>query len=773
MWRRATTRGSTGTHRSRRLACTWRWRCRARNGSRAVPQYLALWASLVAVVVLARRLGLSRPAATYAGLVFTTLPVVFLHGGAILNDLLVASFLLAAAVFLTGRAMSDLAVGSVALALALSTKFNAVLALPLVLAVVLAGVPRDRRGRTAVAFGVGVILGSPWYVLNLVKTGSFDGDLGETTGQVTDHSFRTVIGSLRALTFDVVDTSGLWRSEMYIAVGLGAALVGAGLIRRLRGRAGAGVLALAGLVTALTPLILRSLPRPARFLWEEAWSAVGRDDIAHDHPTAWDVLSVPDTSLSWYGAVGAIVILGGVVAAFVAVRRGDLGRRALLFASAPLILVATFALTIIYDPWRGRLLIFGVGLACAAWGWTYRIRWLSVGIAALGVTTLTLSLVHSFTKPSGIRLLEPAISRSVWHRDRIDTLTVIRTYDATSGLLRAVESLVPQDDSMAVATPVDVFLAPLAGPHLSRTLRLVKDGATVPADVGWVVTRPSARVLGCPGAWKTVFSEDAYHWRVLQRVARDDLRSGVRLALAATLRPGLSTRPRNRHRRRTLALRRHKDRSSRPPAAQAQPNRSSSRPAGRHVPGEQHLVAGRDHAEVDVRRGAFVRGRVRALEAEPAAAVGQDGAARGADVPPLRVRLPELDPRAANRLAAQGREDDAGENVPLPDARPYRRRAAAERAEPVGDRRHAPGRRGSRRGGEERADADDAAKAAQPSQRMGWSYRCGRRVGCASVAAVGRAPPLPVGSHYPQRGHRVTIGTMPAAADVDDRLGDG
>ena len=487
----------------------------------AVPQYLALWASLVAVVVLARRLGLSRPAATYAGLVFTTLPVVFLHGGAILNDLLVGSFLLAAAVFLTGRAASDLAVGSVALALALSTKFNAVFALPLVLAVVLAGVPRDCRGRTAVAFGVGVILGSPWYVLNFVETGSFDGDLGVTTGQTTDHSFRTVVGSLRALTFDVVDTSGLWRSEMYIAVGLGAAFVAAGLILRLRGRAGASVLALAGLVTALTPLILRSLPRPARFLWEEAWSAVGRDDIAHDHPTAWDVLSVPDTSWSWYGAVGTIVILGGVVAAFVAVRRGDLGRRALLFASAPLILVATFALTIIYDPWRGRLLIFGVGLACAAWGWTYRIRWLSVGIAALGVTTLTLSLVHSFTKPSGIRLLEPAISRSVWHRDRIDTLTVIRTYDGTPGLLRAVESLVPQDDSMAVATPVDVFLAPLAGPHLSRPLRLVKDGARVPADVEWVVTRPPARVLGCPGAWKTVFSEDAYHWRVLQRVGRD------------------------------------------------------------------------------------------------------------------------------------------------------------------------------------------------------------------------------------------------------------
>jgi 4-amino-4-deoxy-L-arabinose transferase-like glycosyltransferase len=487
----------------------------------AISQYLALWASLVAVVVLARRLGLSRPAAAYAGLIFTTLPVVILHGAAILNDLLVGSFLLVAAVFLTSRVMSELAVGSVALALALSTKFSAVLALPLVLAVVLAGVPRDRRRRTAVACGVGVILGSPWYVLNLMETGSFDGDLGETTGQAADHSFRTVVGSFRALTFDVVDTSGLWRSEMYIAVGLGAALVAGGLIRALRGRAGGSVLALAGLVTALTPLILRSLARPARFLWEEAWSAVGREDIAHDHPIAWDVLSVPDTSLSWYGAAGAIVILGGIVAAIVAVRRGELGKLALLFALAPLILVATFAVTIVYDPWRGRLLIFGVGLACAAWGWTYRVRWLSVGVASLCVTTLALSLVHSFTKPSGIGLLEPAISRSVWHRDRIDTLTLVRNYDGTPGLLRAVASHVPQNDPIAVATPVDVFLAPLAGPQLSRPLRLVKDGARVPAGAGWVVTRPSARALGCAAAWKTVFSEDEYHWRLLQRVAPD------------------------------------------------------------------------------------------------------------------------------------------------------------------------------------------------------------------------------------------------------------
>ena len=77
----------------------------------ALPQYLALWASLLAVVLAARRLGLSRPAAAYGGLVFATLPIVVLHGASILNDLVVASFLLAAVVFLLGRSRAELAVG--------------------------------------------------------------------------------------------------------------------------------------------------------------------------------------------------------------------------------------------------------------------------------------------------------------------------------------------------------------------------------------------------------------------------------------------------------------------------------------------------------------------------------------------------------------------------------------------------------------------------------------------------------------------------------------
>ncbi len=215
------------------------------------------------------------------------------------------------------------------------------------------------------------------------------------------------------------------------------------------------------------------------------------------------------------------MILGGVTAAVVGARRGQLRRGGVVLAAAPLLLIVVFALTIVYDQWRGRLVMFAVGLACAAWGWTIRVRWLSAGVTALCVTTVALSLVHSYTKPSGVGVLEPSLSRSVWHRDRIDTLTVNRNYDGTPALLRTVEDDVPADAVLAVSAPIDSFLAPLAGPRLSRTLRLVRDGDPVPPDATWLVSKRPSVAVGCPTAWTTVYADDENHWRLLRRTTRE------------------------------------------------------------------------------------------------------------------------------------------------------------------------------------------------------------------------------------------------------------
>ena len=279
-----------------------------------------------------------------------------------------------------------------------------------------------------------------------------------------------------------------------------------------------------GLVVALVPLLLRASVVPVRWTWVHGWYKLGQKGISLDYLDAWRVSRrYPTPPQSWYGAAGAVVILGGVAAAIVGVRRGLLRRSAVLLALAPLLVITTFALTIVYDPWRGRLLMFAVGLACAAWGWTIRVRWLSVGVAALCVTTVALSLVHWYTKPSGLGILEPSASRSVWHRDRIDTLTVIRDYDGTpSSPADGGEHNVPTDAVLAVATPFDTFLAPARGTApLADTPPRPERRAAFRADATWLVTRGPSVASGCRTAWSTVYADNVNGWRLLRRTSPD------------------------------------------------------------------------------------------------------------------------------------------------------------------------------------------------------------------------------------------------------------
>ena len=366
-----------------------------------------------------------------------------------------------------------------------------------------------------------MLLGAPWYVVNLAETGSLDGGLGDTTGQAADHSFGGVLGTLRALVFDIVDTTGLWRSELYVAVVVGAAgmvVVGAARMRRPRSRACAR---LRRTRRRVVPLVLRAAERPTSYAWRHFWFKLGQRASRSITVTPGRCWASRTRRCPGTAPRGPIVILGGVVAAVVGVRRAALRRGALLLALAPLRLVATFAVTIVYDPWRGRLVMFAVGLACAAWGWTIRSRWLSVGIAALCVTTVVLSLVHSYTKPSGLGLLEPSISRSVWHRDRIDTLTVIRDYDGTPAVLRAVEDDVPADAVLAVATPDRHVPRPTGRTAALADAASRPDGEPVPPDATWLVSKGPAVASGCTAAWSTVYADDESGWRLLRRTAPD------------------------------------------------------------------------------------------------------------------------------------------------------------------------------------------------------------------------------------------------------------
>ena len=301
----------------------------------------------------------------------------------------------------------------------------------------------------------------------------------------------------------------------------GAAVAARG--RRSKGRTLLG----AALLVAGTPLILRGVEWPTRELWVRGWFKLGQERISLDYGNAWTVLSLPDTSLSWYGAVGALVVVGGGVAMIARVAQRRDNSAALLCALAPLMFVMILSLAVVYDPWRGRMFVFAVGLACAAWAWTLRVRWLAAGVAVLTATTVATTLVHAYTKPAGRGIFEPPLGASIWGLDRIEALTVIRNNDGTPDILRAVERLVPTDADLAVGAPIDTFLAPLAGPRLRRKLYLVKDGYRTPSQARWLVTLAPAVVIGCRDAWEVAHS-DAYGWRLLRRVAPETCGRGAR-----------------------------------------------------------------------------------------------------------------------------------------------------------------------------------------------------------------------------------------------------
>ncbi len=91
-----------------------------------VAQLFAALACSVGVFAFARRLRFSRREGAFGALLFLTLPIVILQSSGVKNDLVVAACLLAAANFLWGRSHSALALGSLATALAVGTKFTAV-----------------------------------------------------------------------------------------------------------------------------------------------------------------------------------------------------------------------------------------------------------------------------------------------------------------------------------------------------------------------------------------------------------------------------------------------------------------------------------------------------------------------------------------------------------------------------------------------------------------------------------------------------------------------
>jgi hypothetical protein len=482
----------------------------------ALPQLFA-YATLVACVAgLARRIGLGAREAVFAALAFATLPVVVLQASGTLNDLVVASFLGAAAYFALGTGRTALVLLAFAVALAVGSKYTAIIALPTLALVAAVAHPLRRWPALLLAGLAGCVAGSVWYVVTAAETGRpFVDDAGQ---QADLGAVPLTVMALRLLISFVELPGAAWPYSLAFLVPAGG-LAAAALVATRRSRQhGLSLLLAAGLTAAVvaTPLLWEVVVRvPFKVAL-----ALGRRDVVDRFSWVFNTRAEP--IVAWYGPLGLLFLGIGSVVVVAGWRRRRLPATAVALAAAPLLAIASVTLALSWDIARGRFLLFGVVLAAATWGVLLRYRAVAFAVAAIGSTALFLALANYEKKPSGL-----FSEASIWGAPRWQAQSTVAGYGLNSDVLAFVERNVPGDAHMSLSLVGPQWIHPYFGPNLSRRVTLVAAaGGSPPGDADWLVVAPAGEPRRCPGSWASGHV-NRNGWRIERRVAPDRCLDGA------------------------------------------------------------------------------------------------------------------------------------------------------------------------------------------------------------------------------------------------------
>lgn len=476
----------------------------------ALPQAASLVAIVVGVSGLGRRVGLERPRALMGGLLVGTLAVFALQVSTAQNDLVVAAFLVAAALFLLDRQPASPWLAALAVALAVGTKVSAPFGLPLLVVVALLGRPTVGRWWRVGAVVLGTAAGSAWYWVNRHQTGSFDGGFPEIP---VDHGLVPSLARVSRFGIELVDVAGARGADLYLYA-LAGVIAGGAIVLASRGSRrsalGAGVLAA---LVALAPL---ALPETATLLERahvKVFTALGRDDVAYVD-IGRDIRRSA-ANFSWYGPLGSLLLAASMVFTVVLARRGRLDRLAVVFAFAPAYWLVAFGVTLYYQEFAGRFFMFPVALAAATWGLALAWRPVAWGIVAIAVTAVGLALLNDTKRPSGLRLLEPDTPRSYFTTPR---WAGQGDEARAAALTRFVDETLPHDTTVALAiTPSDPGYV-LFGPGLDRRLVLIDEETRDVPEAEWAFSSSHVGELAlCAPAWRQL-PDRPQDWRVYRRV---------------------------------------------------------------------------------------------------------------------------------------------------------------------------------------------------------------------------------------------------------------
>ena len=278
----------------------------------------------------------------------------------------------------------------------------------------------DHRLRLVAAIGAGVVLGSGWYVSDLVPDGHDRRRPRGLLGQAATFGWKTP----RAPRHGPRRRDRRVGRDRRVHLGL----------RRRRGRNRSGA-ARAGRTDCV--------PRPRR--GDASPCGVGHVAAPRMAPAwaRWDLVREPGTAAESLPGLGAPD--GGE-------RVPEAGHGPIaVFTSAAMIVVAVVAVrgiaftrcgcarryargrarrgrgvSLDYDLSRGRFLIGAIVAGCATWGLMMRVRWLAGAVACDQRRHARLVLVNAMAKPSGLQAGTYAFSPAIWRLERSQAQTLLR-----------------------------------------------------------------------------------------------------------------------------------------------------------------------------------------------------------------------------------------------------------------------------------------------------------------------------------------------------------
>jgi hypothetical protein len=475
----------------------------------ALPQAASLVAIVVGVAGLGRRIGLERARALMGGLLVGTLAVFALQVSTAQNDLVVAAFLVAAALFLLDRQPASPWLAALAVALAVGTKVSAPFGLPLLVVVALLGRPTAGRWWRVGAVVLGTAVGSAWYWVNRHQTGSFDGGFPEIP---VDHGAVASFARLTRFAIEFVDVAGAGGADLYLFAVV--ATVTAVVLAVGRGGRWPAVAAgaLAGAI-AVAPVALPEVLTLLERAHNKIFTALGEADT----PPVFigRELRRSASNFSWYGPLGSLLLVASMVGSVVLVQRRSVDRLAVVFAFAPAVWLVVFAALLYYQPYAGRFFMFPVALAAATWGLFLAWRPVAWGIVGVAVTAVALAVLNDAKRPSGLRLLEPNPPRSYFSTPRwAGQGEEAKAPEVT----RFVDEHVPANATVALAItasdPGYVFF----GPGLDRRLVLIDPDVRDVPEASWAfASRQVGDLHLCAPAWRQL-PDRPQEWTVYRRV---------------------------------------------------------------------------------------------------------------------------------------------------------------------------------------------------------------------------------------------------------------